>query len=327
MLPILAVSHAIALSSLVVALQANWPVWAQFACAGIAGALVPAIGAFVRARWATEVHSQSADTSSPVTLPTAFAIESVLDEVVYTVGPLLAASLAASIGASLPLVVAAGLGLSGTLLLARQRRTEPAPRAADRGTTTPPHRPLLRMPGMPRVMATLAAIGLVFGAYEVSVVASCQQADAPAATGIVLALWAIGSLIAGVWFGGRHWRVPVARQLFFTTALVALTVVPALLIPSIIGLAVVTMVAGAAFAPSLICLFALTEQSVPAGRLTEGLAWSQSAIAIGFAGGAALGGLGIDAWGPQASFVIPLIAGLAAWAPWVRLGLTRDPVR
>ena len=327
-LPLLAFAHGIALTGLVVALEAQWPLIAQFACAALAGALVPAIGAFVRARWATQVHAQPPGTRSPVTLSSAFAIESILDELVYTIGPLLAATLATSVGATLPLVVAVGLGLAGALALSTQRRTEPPPRAPGVPSAGgEPRRRLLGLPGMPRVMVTLLAIGLVFGAYEVSVVASCQQADAPTATGIVLAVWAIGSMIAGAWFGSRHWQVPIARQLFVTTGLVALTVVPALIMPSIIGLAIVTMVAGAAFAPSLICLFALTEQSVPAARLTEGLAWCQSAIAIGFAAGAALGGLGIDAWGPQASFAIPLAAGLAAWAPWVGPGLIRQPVR
>ena len=333
-LPPLAFLHAAALVALVIALQAQWAVIAQFACAAVAGALVPAVGAFVRARWARQVHDQDSDAGQPVSLSTAFAIESILDEVVYTIGPLLAASLAASLGASVPLIVATGLGLAGTLLLAMQRRTEPAPRGStdaldptDAGSARPA---LLRTTGMPRVLITLLGIGMVFGSYEVSVVASCAQAEAPAATGVVLGVWAIGSMIAGAWFGSRHWRVPIPRQLTVTTALIALTVVPALIVTSIPMLAVATMIAGGAFAPSLICLFALTERSVPPARLTEGLAWCQSAIAIGFAIGAALGGVGIDAWGPRASFAIPLVAGVAMWlpwAPWVRPSVASEPVR
>jgi len=337
-LPALAGLHAAALVALVVSLVAAWPIVVQFACAASAGALVPAIGAFVRARWAAKVHQQgppapagAALDDQPdvrVTLSTAFAIESILDEVAYTIGPLLAASLAAAAGAPIPLVVATGLGLAGALLLAGQRRSEPAPRPAIRHPAGSPDRQrLLRTPGMPTVLATLFGIGIVFGAYEVAVVAFCSEAGAPAATGIVLGIWAVGSMIAGIWFGGRHWQAPIARQLTITTGLVALTVVPALLVPNVLLLTVSTMIAGAAFAPSLICLFALTEQAVPSARLTEGLAWSQSAIMVGFALGAALGGAGVDAWGPSLAFGIPLAAGIGTWALWLRPAPVWKPVR
>ncbi len=60
------------------------PQWTWFVLAGLTGGCGPNIGALVRARWA--------DALDPDVRPTAFAFESVVDEVVFVVGPPLSPS-------------------------------------------------------------------------------------------------------------------------------------------------------------------------------------------------------------------------------------------
>jgi predicted MFS family arabinose efflux permease len=74
-------------------------------------------------------------------------------------------------------------------------------------------------------------------------------------------------------------------------------------------MAVVLLVGGFAIAPTLIATFTLTEESVPPGRRTEGMAIMQTGLVAGVAPGAALAGVVIDAHGASAAYLISLLAG------------------
>src|SRR5262249_57420440 len=87
----------------VAAALAGAPRWALFAAAVPAGAAFPQLPAMVRARWASLLAGDPA-------LPTAYALESVLDEVVYLAGPVLVTTLAARLFPAAGLGGAAGLG-------------------------------------------------------------------------------------------------------------------------------------------------------------------------------------------------------------------------
>lgn len=54
------------------------------------------------------------------------------------------------------------------------------------------------------------------------------------------------------------------------------------------GLAVVMFISGLAFAPTMIIVMGLVEQSVPKHLLTEALTWLITGLGVGIAGGAAL---------------------------------------
>lgn len=302
MLPLLVSLNAVFLVGFVAAVEYGAPVVVQALVVAGAGVCQPAIGAMVRARWA-------AATSQESTLRSAFALESIIDELVFTVGPLLTAVLAFQIALPLPLLIGALLGLVGGLILAFQRRTQPAPtrHAATGGTR---NRNVLRYPGMVFVVTAALGVGSVFGSFEVAVVAFTQEAGSPGASGIVLALWAFGSMLGGIWFGSRAWPMTLGRQMALLPAILAVALLPAPFAGSIAVLAVITTIAGGAIAPSLITSFSLTQRLVPPERLTEGLTWTNSGLAVGFSAGTALGGIIVDAWGTGWGFTVP-IAGAA----------------
>ena len=70
--------------------------------------------------------------------------------------------------------------------------------------------------------------------------------------------------------------------------------------------------AGFAIAPTLIATMSLTEQVVPAGRLTEGMAIMHTGIVAGVAPGATAAGLVIDAYGASPAYLVAAGAGLVA---------------
>jgi predicted MFS family arabinose efflux permease len=305
LLPWLASLNATFLILFVVTVERSAPFVLQIVVVALAGICQPAIGSMVRARWA------SATQGGPL-LRSAFALESILDEGVFTVGPLVTAFLAFQIGLPLPVILGAGLGLAGGLALALQRRTEPIPRRTAPVGDAVHHRGAIRQPGVLLVVAAAIGVGTVFGSFEVAVVAFTQQAGSPGSSGIVLAIWALGSMLGGIWFGSRSWRMTLGRQVMLLSGLLAVALLLAPFSPSILFLAGATTVAGVAIAPTLIALFSLTERLVPAHQLTEGLTWTNSGLAIGFSAGTAGAGLLVDAFGPAWGFVLSVVGATLA---------------
>ena len=306
LLPWLGGLNAAALIGFVVAVENGLAFVVQLLVVAVAGAAQPSIGSMVRARWATAAP----DTGR---LRGAFALESIIDELIFSIGPLLTAFLAFQIALPLPLIAGAAIGLAGAVTLALQRSTEPVPsRQRPGGDSQRPRGSALRQPGLIIVVIGALGIGGVFGSYEVAVVAFTQQADASETSGIVLGLWALGSMLSGIVFGSRQWRLPLPRQVVVLSALLALVLVPAPFVQTVPLLAGASFLAGVGVAPALIANFSLTERLVPANLLTEGLTWTNSGLALGFSAGTTLGGIVIDAHGTTWAFILPIASASMA---------------
>ncbi|CAB4870494.1 MAG: MFS transporter [Actinobacteria bacterium] len=309
LLPLLACLHALSLIAFIIVVQQGMPLLVQALAIAFAGATQPAIGAVVRGRWAYTIGLRG-DTSSPL-LRSAFALESIVDEVIFTIGPLLVTVMAVRLTLASPIVLAAALAVIGAVLLAAQRSSEPPP--SPRSTDLDAHTgSAIRLPGMPAAVLAAVGIGFIFGSYEVTAIAFTERAGSPASGGYVLALWALGSMAGGLWFGSRHWKIRLPNQALACVVVLALVLIPVPFIRSVPMLAAVTLISGAAVAPALISGFSLAERLVPNALLTEGLTWSNSGLAIGFAGGSALAGLAVDSFGTTTSFVLPCAGACTA---------------
>jgi MFS family permease len=298
----LATVWSVALALLMWSVEADWPTATAYCLAFVAGAGLPAVGSCVRARW---VHM----LDQPAELQTAFALEAVVDEAVFMLGPILVTVLATAVHPVLGLGTALVAGLAGTLFLSAQRATEP-----------PPHpRPASRedRAGIPwRTVAPLtvvfAALGMLFGAAEVTTVAFSEDRGAKAYTGVLLALWAFGSLLAGVLTGTVTWRRGPEVRLRVGALGMAVAMLPLSFIGSMWLMGVVLFFAGFAIAPTLIAGMSLAERILPPSRLTEGMAFLQTGIVVGVAPGAALAGVVVDEYGASTSYLVSLGGGLLA---------------
>jgi len=278
----------------------------------LAGLTLPPLSSVVRSRWAAVL------SEDPDRLRTGFAWESVLDEVIFTLGPMFTAIVAVQLGYSWPIIVACVLTLTGCLALAHQHQTQPPahPQRHELGN-------VLRQPSMWRLPIIGAAFGWVFGSYEVTTVAFATEQGKAGWSGLVIGLWAAGSAIGGLWYGARSWAAPLQRQLVVCTFVLGVALIPAILVRSVPVLAVTTFIAGMAISPGLISTYAQVERLAPEALLTEGLAWTNSGMILGYAAGTALSGLLIDSLGTSASYVLPV---LGAWAATLAaLGPTPTP--
>ena len=160
-------------------------------------------GAAVRARWSYRLRG------TPL-LNTAFALEAVLDEVVFIVGPVLVTFLATAIHPALGLAAGGVLGLVGAFAARRPAGHPAAPGHAGRhgGRRTSGCRSRLLLP----IVFACAALGMLFGGMEVVVVAFADEAGVLPYAGVIVMAWACGSLIAGVVTGTIRWQAGPAKR-------------------------------------------------------------------------------------------------------------------
>ena len=300
-LVVAAAVFAVAMTAFVVVVRSGGPIGVAFACVMVAGGAFPQVGSCVRSRWShvlTERHD----------IETAYALESSVDEVVFMTGPILVTVLATAWNPVAGLGTAIVAGTGGTLYFAAQRSTEPVPRPRVRGTR--PER--LRLAVMGPVCVVGLALGTLFGAAEVSTVAFASERGLAGYAGLLLALWAAGSLIAGVITGMVTWRIGPATRLRQGSVAMFVAMIPLSLIGSMWVMGAWLFVAGFAIAPTLVASLSLVEKAVPQSRLTEGMAIVETALVAGVAPGAAVAGQIIDSHGPSTAYLVSLAAGLLA---------------
>ena len=302
-LPLVTAVYAVGVVGLVTAVEAGWPEATAFASAFLAGAAYPPIGSVVRARWSHVLAGR------PTDVQTAYALESVIDEIIFIIGPTAATVLATQWHPWAGLGLALVTGVPGTLALAAQRGSQPVPHRVRQSSGPRPE-----MPWRPVVVlaAVSFALGSMFAAAEVSTVAFSASQHAKSYAGVLLACWSAGSMVAGLITGTLRWRRSPILRVRGGTAMLALVMVPMSFVGSMLAMGMVLFVAGFAIAPTLIALMASIEHGVPAGRLTEGIAITHTGLAAGLAPGAALAGLVIDAHGASPSYLVALGGGVVA---------------
>ncbi|WP_142023679.1 MFS transporter [Blastococcus colisei] len=295
---------------------AGGPRWSWFLLAAVAGASGPNVGSMVRARWSALLD--------PAGRQTAYAFEAVADEVVFVLGPPLVTLLATLIAPSVGFLTGVFFGVVGGLWLAAQQATEPPLHPVD--ATAPTRRLAALTPTLLVVVVTYLGVGTVFGAIDVVVIGFAEEQGAPALAGAVLAVFAGGSLVAGLAYGLA--RLPGTLAARFVGTAVAFGLAAQLLwgvgsLPVLIGCG---FLAGLTIAPVLVSGTSLVESRVAPGVLTESLAWTITGLTLGVTVGSAVAGAAVDAWGAERAFAVPAVAGgLAALLALVGAVLLRSP--
>jgi MFS family permease len=288
----------------VAAVVVGAPTWSWFVLAGLTGACGPNVGSAVRARWADVLDAEGRQT--------AFAFESVVDEVVFVVGPPAVTLLATLINPPVGFLTGVVIGFCGGMWLARLRATEPT--VSPQEDTGVRRRSVLGNVTVLLVAVVYLAVGCVFGAMDVVVVAYAEAEGAPAMAGLALAVYAAGSLVAGLVYGVV--RLPGTLAVRFVGCAVFFAVAAQLLlaVDSLVSLVPVGFLAGMAIAPVLVSGMSLVESRVPRSALTEALTWVVTGLTLGVTVGSAAAGAGVDAWGAETAFGVPALAAAAAGA-------------
>ncbi|MFQ6270471.1 MFS transporter [Kutzneria viridogrisea] len=270
---------------------AGAPLWTLPPAAVLAGVSALPMGSLARARW-------SAAAAGTPHVASAYALESVLDEVIYVTGPVLVTALAVGVFPGAGLLGALVLYVLGGIALALQRGTEP-----------PRHEPArssgrIASPGLLLVLVLGLLTGTYFGDLDVSMIAFAGEHGGLGPAGLLMAMIAAGSLVSGLVYGAVHWRASTGRRTVIAALGLAVGTVPLLLAGSVPVMAACAALAGLAASPLLICSYTLVQELVPARSRTEGFAWLSSAITLGMALGSAVAGGLVDLGGSPAALLL-----------------------
>jgi MFS family permease len=267
----------------------------------LAGAGSTPIGGIVRQRW-SELVTESE-------LPTAYAFDAVMTEIIFVSGPLLAGGLAATVGAAEGVIVAGILGIVGSVGFARLSTVPPGgvPDAERHwsGALRSPHLRLLVLSGLP-LAGTL-------GALDVTLPAFGAHHGAAALGGPLTAALAFGSAIGGMIYGARPAIFgPPGRALIAVYALMTLTCLPLPAATSIPEMFVFATIAGLSVAPQTTVRNQITQSNLVPGMATEAFTWLALSGTIGASIGSAMVGPLVEAVGWRAGAFVALALPAAA---------------
>lgn len=287
-------TSATATVGLIFAAMHHAPLVLLLVLSAVAGALAGSMGSLVRARWAFV-------TQRPGQIQAAYSLEAAFDEVAFVLGPVIATLACTSIHPTAGLWLTAIINVVGALWFLSQKQTEPPAR---RRIKVKGERPLMLHPVMIVLAFTYVGAGALFGANDLAVVAFTDEQGLPGIAGVLLAVFAFGSLMGALVYGTRTWRWPLWKLFIVGIFALAIGASTFVLASSIPVLALIMVLTGLVIAPTMTNVSTIVQRIMPANRLTEGLAWMSTAMNIGVSVGSGMTGPIIDSSGAHGGFLV-----------------------
>jgi hypothetical protein len=171
----------------------------------------------------------------------------------------------------------------------------------------------------------MVLLAVAFGLLQVAIAAFAARNGAPGAAGVLLATWTSGSLVGGLFAGGRRWSAPVERRYVGLLLLLAGAFALLLLPETNLQMGALIVFAGLPIAPWLSCTYLLVDRLTPAGTVTEAFTWVLTGFLSGQSVGASLAGVLIDASGPRmallaatVSLTLAAVVAVTRWPTFAR---------
>ncbi|PWI19613.1 MFS transporter [Streptomyces sp. Act143] len=287
-----------ALAMTVFAFTGTEPPALSYAAVAAAGLFTPPLEGGLRALWSSVLHREDQ-------VHTAYAMDAVAQEVMFTVGPLLltlCASLWSAQAALLVLNVIGVLGALSVVVSPPSRAWRSAPREAH-------WLGALRSPGLLALLAAFLFVGGALGSIAVTSVSYADEHGGDVVYGWMMAGLGLGALVGGTVYGARQWTGEPARRLQVLVALLAACQLPLMLRPGPVLMVVLTVLAGLFLAPAIACAFVLVDRHAPRGTVTEAFSWLVTTFTVGSSVGTGLAGPVVERGGALWGFAVPGVTG------------------
>lgn len=253
----------------------------------VAGISTPPFGAVVRALFPLMANEE--DTRS------LFAIDTAAQEVLWVVGPVLAAISAASFGPAAPLLLCSIFTIIGAVWFTTSPilKTVTLPMARSRFGGVLKYRSLR--------IALFTALFLV-ASWTSTEVGLLKLFDAdPMWMGLAVAVSSVGSLVGALALGNKKLDLRATSLVLLVTAVGTGLLTLALNVPVLF---VITLfVSGLGFAPAFASLMLMISHSTAREDAAESFGWMNTAALVGAAAGTAVGGYISDVFDFQATFI------------------------
>ncbi|MEV4862595.1 MFS transporter [Streptomyces ossamyceticus] len=287
-----------ALGMTVFALSGLDPLPVAYLSMAAAGLFTPPLEGGLRALWSSVLRREDQ-------VHTAYAMDAVAQEIMFTVGPLLVTLCVALWSAAVALVVLNVIGVLGALWVVvspPSRAWRSAPREAH-------WLGALRSPGMLALLGAFLFVGIALGSITVAAVSYADGHGGDVVYGWLMAGVGLGALAGGTAYGARRWSGAAERRLQVLVGLLAVCYVPLTLMPGPVGMTGLTTLAGVFLAPAIACGFVLVDRHAPRGTVTEAFSWIVTTFTVGQSVGTAVAGPVVEWGGTLWGFVVPGAAG------------------
>ncbi|ALS58239.1 MFS transporter [Rathayibacter toxicus] len=271
-------------------------IWQFVAIGFVAGLSMPPVQSAVRTIYPKIVTNAQ--------LTPLFSLDASAQEVIWVLGPVLTTFVSIRVSTVTGILTAAGFLIGGGIwfIASPEVGRVRIPRSKRRLGV------VLAKP--PVLLATVVGFLLVgaCAAVEAGVVAVFGHGSSQ--SGIVLAVFAAGSLAGGLTMG----HLPISRwataqRMLIVTAGMGLAAFSV----NVWWLCATLFVAGIGIAPALAALFAMTASSVRFSETAEAYGWVGTGQLIGAALGSAIAGVQIDRAGPIAAIIVAALFALAGF--------------
>ncbi|WP_435284579.1 MFS transporter [Streptomyces koelreuteriae] len=269
-----------------------------YAAVAGAGLFTPPLEGGLRALWSSVLRKEDQ-------VHTAYAMDAVAQEVMFTVGPLLVTLCVSLWSAQVALLVVNVVGVLGALSVVvspPSRAWRSAPREAH-------WLGALRSAGLLALLAAFLFIGMALGSITVASVPYADAHGGDAVYGWMMAALGFGALVGGTVYGARQWAGEPARRLQVLVALLVVCYLPLLLMPDAVPMVALTALAGVFLAPAIACAFVLVDRHAPRGTVTEAFSWLVTTFTVGHSVGAGVAGPVVETGGALWGFAVPGVAG------------------
>jgi len=283
---VISVTLVIASMSMVAMAFLILPIGAYMLVGFIGGLSTPPIQPAVRTIYPTMVNSKQ--------LTPLFSVDASAQELIWIAGPVVTVFIATQVSTQAAIITALGFLIVGGLwfLLRPELGTTKIPISKTRMGT------VLKKP--PVLLATVVGFLLIGAAAAVEVAVVSVFGHGGPEAGIVLAIWAFGSIVGGLSLG----HIPIGPwALAVRMGVVFIGIALAGIILDFWWIAGALLIAGVGIAPALAVMFAMVSASVKFSDTAEAYGWMGSGQLIGAALGSAVAGFAIDGFGSLGGFV------------------------
>lgn len=268
---------------------------------GAAGLFTPPLEGGLRALWPSVLGKDEQ-------VHTAYAMDAIAQEVMFTVGPLLVTGCVALWSERAALLVVNAVGVLGALSVVMSR-----PSRAWRSAPREAHwLGALRSPGLLALLGAFLFVGVALGSITVAGVSYADDHGGDAVYGWMMAALGLGALVGGSVYGARQWSGVPERRLTVLVALLAVCYLPLMLTPGALAMTALAALAGVFLAPALACAFIIVDRHAPRGTVTEAFSWLVTTFTVGASLGTAAAGPVVEWGGTVGGFAVPGLAGAGA---------------
>jgi hypothetical protein len=296
MRPVLVLTSIVAFASMAVIAFVLMPLWAYVVIGFVGGLAVPPVQPAVRTIYPKMVTSKQ--------LTPLFSLDASAQELIWVAGPVITTFAATQIGTVQAIVIAmVFLLIGGAWFIASPELGRVRIPRSKRAFGV-----VLRRPAV--LVTTFTGFLLIGACAAVEAAVTSVFGEGSPNAGIVLAVFAVGSLAGGLSFGHR----PISpNALWLRMGVVFVGLVLATGHVGFAWLCVALLIAGAGIAPALAVMFGSVSATVKFSDTAEAYGWMGTGQLMGAAIGSAVAGFLIDANGP--------VGGLAAAAGGAFLGV------